>query len=82
MPSLMFDKLGFSLVPYESCRMDIEIPPLSLNSWAHCRWNASRVMILGLQRMSCALSVNDILGCCGHSCLSGLCSDIFDILGS
>jgi hypothetical protein len=27
MPSLMFDKVGFSLVHYESCGMGIGIPP-------------------------------------------------------
>ena len=40
MPSLIFDKVGFSLVHYESCAMGIGIPPLSLNSWTHCRWNS------------------------------------------
>jgi hypothetical protein len=32
MRSLMFNEVGFSLVHYESCVMDIGIPPLSLNS--------------------------------------------------
>jgi len=32
MPSLMFNEVSFSLVHYESCVMDIGIPPLSLNS--------------------------------------------------
>jgi hypothetical protein len=82
MPSLMFDKVGFSLVHYESCGMGIGIPPLSLNSQAHCRWNSLCVMILGLQSMSLALSLKDILGCCGQSCPSGLRSDIFEFLGS
>jgi len=82
MPSLMFDKVGFSLVHYESCAMGIVIPPLSLNSWAHCRWNSLFPMILGLQSMSLALSLMDILGCYGQSCPSGLCSDIFKFLGS
>jgi len=82
MPSLIFDKVGFSLVHYESCVMGIGIPPLSLNSWAHCRWNSLCVMILGLQSMSLALSLKDILGCCGQICPSGLHSDIFEFLGS
>jgi len=82
MPSLMFDKVGFSLVHYASCGMGIGIPPLNLNSRAHCRWNAWCVMILGLQSMFFALSLKDILGCCGQSCPSGLCSDIFEFLGS
>jgi len=82
MPSLMFDKVGFNHVHYESCAMGIGIPPLSLNSRAHCRWNSLSAMILGLQSMSLALSLNDILGCYGQSCPSGLCSDIFEFLGS
>jgi hypothetical protein len=32
MPSSMFNEVGFGLVHYESCMMDIGIPPLSLNS--------------------------------------------------
>ena len=32
MLSLMVNKVGFSLVQYESCAMGIGIPPLSLNS--------------------------------------------------
>jgi len=82
MPSLMFDKVGFGLVHYESCVMDIGIPTLSLNSQAHCRWNSLCVMILGLQSMSLALSLKDILGCYGQSCPSGLHSDIFEFLES
>jgi len=65
MPSLMFDKVGFSLVHYESCVMGIGIPPLNLNSRAHCRWNSLCVMILGPQSMSLALSLKNILGCYG-----------------
>jgi len=82
MPSLMFGKVGFSLVHYESCAMDIGIPPLSLNSQAHFRWNSLCAMILGLQSMSLAPYLKDILGCYGQSCPSGLCSDIFEFLGS
>jgi hypothetical protein len=82
MPSLMFNKAGFSLVCYESCAMDIGIPPLSLNFWAYCRWNSLCVMILELQGMSLAPSLKDILGCYGQSCPSGLHSDIFEFLGS
>jgi len=82
MLSLMFDKVGFSVVHYESCAMGIGILPLSLNSQAHCRWNSLCVMILGLQRMSLALSLKDILGGYGQSCPSGLHSDIFEFLGS
>jgi len=82
MPSLMFDKVGFSLVHYESCAMGIGIPPLSLNSWVHCRWNSLCVKILGLQSTPLALSLKDTLGCYGRSCLSGLCSDVFEFLGS
>jgi hypothetical protein len=52
MPSLIFDKVSFSFVHYESCVMGIGTPPLSLNSQAHCRWNSLCVMILGLQSMS------------------------------
>jgi len=62
MPSLIFDKVGFSLVHYGSCAMGIGIPPPSLNSRVHCRWNSLSVMILGLQSMSLALSLKDILG--------------------
>jgi len=40
MPSLMFDKVGFSIVHYESCAMGIGILPLSLNCQAYCRWNS------------------------------------------
>jgi len=82
MPSLMFDKVGFSLVHYERCVMGIGIPPLSLNSRAHFRWNSLCVMILGLPSMSFALSLKDILGCYGQSCPSGVRSDIFEFLGS
>jgi len=82
MLSLMFDKVGFSLVHYESCTMDIGIPLPSLTSWAHCRWNSLCVIILGLQSMSLVLSLKDILGCYGQSCPSGLHSDIFEFLGS
>jgi hypothetical protein len=82
MPSLMFNKVGFILVHYESCAMDIGIPPLNLNSWAHCRWNSLCVMIFGLQGMSLAPRLKDILGCYGQSCPSGLHSDIFEFLGS
>jgi len=82
MPSLMFDNMGFSLFHYESCAMGISIHPLSLNSRAHCRWNSLCVMILGLQSMSLALILKDILGCYGQSCPSGLCSDIFEFLES
>jgi hypothetical protein len=60
MPSLTFDKVGFSLVHYESCAMGIGIPPLSLNSQGHCRWNSLCVIILGLQGMSLALGLKDI----------------------
>jgi len=82
MPSLMFDKVGFSHIHYESCAMGIGIPPPSINSQAHCRWNSLCVMILGLQGMSLAPSLNDILECYGQSCPSGLHSDIFEFLGS
>jgi len=82
MLSLMVNKVGFSLVHYESCAMGIGIPPLSLNSQAHCRWDYLCVMILGLQSMSLVLSLKDILGCYGQSCPSGLHSDIFEFLGS
>jgi hypothetical protein len=82
MPSLMFDKVGFSLVHYESCAMGIGIPPLSLNSQAYCRWNSLCVMIFGLQSISLALSLKDILRCYGQSCPSGLHSDIFEFLRS
>jgi hypothetical protein len=82
MPSLIFDIVGFSLVHYESCAMGIGIPPLSLNSWAHCRWNSLCVIILGLQSMSLALTLNDSLGYYGQSCPSGLYSNIFEFLGS
>jgi len=82
MPSLIFDKVGFSLVHYESCAMGIDIPPLNLNSQAHCRWNSLCAMILELQSMSLALCLKDILGFYGQSCPSGLCSDIFEFLGS
>jgi len=81
MPSLMFDKVGFSLVHYESSAMGIVIPPLRLNSWAHCRWNSFFPTISGLQSMFLALSLKDILGVYGQSCPSGLCSDIFEFLG-
>jgi len=82
MPYLIFDKVGFSLVHYESCAMGIGILPLNLNSQAHCRWNSLCTMILGLQWMSLALSLKDILGCYGQSCPSGLCIDVFQFLGS
>jgi len=82
MPSLIFDKVSFSLVHYESCAMGIGNPPLSLNSWLHCRWNSLCVMILGLQSMSLALSLKDILGCYGQSWPSGLHSDIFKFWGA
>jgi len=82
MPSLMFDKVSFSLVDYESCVMGIGIPPPSLNSQAHCRWISLCVMILGLEGMSLAPSLKDISGCYRQSCPSGLCSDIFEFLGS
>jgi len=62
----MFDKVCFSLVHYESCVMGIGIPPLSLNSQAYCRWNSLCAMILGLQSMSLALSLKDILGVMGR----------------
>jgi len=82
MPSLNVDTVGVSHVCYESCAMRIGITPLSLNSQAHCRWNCLCVMMLGLQSMSLALSLKDILGCYRQSCPSGLCSDIFEFLGS
>jgi len=82
MPSLMFDKVGFSLVHNESCAMGIGILPLSLNSRAHCRQNSLCVVILRLQGMSLAPSLKDILGCYRQSCPSGLHSDIFEFLGS
>jgi hypothetical protein len=82
MPSLTFDNMGFSLVQSESCAMGIGIPPLSLNSWVHCRWNSWWVIILGRQSMSFALSLKDMSGCYRQSCPSGLDSDIFEFLGS
>jgi len=82
MPSLIFDKVGYSLVHYESCVMGIGIHPQSLNSQAHCRWNSLCVMILGLQSMSLALNLKDILVNYGQSCPSGLHSDIFEFFGS
>jgi len=82
MPSLMFDKVGFSLVHCESCTMGIGRPPPSLNSRAPCRWNSLCAMILGLHSMSLALSLKDISGCYGQSCPSGLHSDIFEFLES
>jgi hypothetical protein len=82
MRSFIFDKAGFSLVYYESGVMGIGIPPLSLNSWVHCRWNSLCVMIVGLQSMSSALSLKDILECYGQSCPSGLHSDILEFLGT
>jgi len=82
MPSLMFDKVGFSLVHYESCMMGNDILPLSLNSQAYCRWNSLCAMILGLQSMFLALSLKVIWGCYGQSCASGLHSDIFEFLRS
>jgi hypothetical protein len=82
MLSLILNKVGFHFVYYESCAMGIGTPPLSLNSWVHCRWNSLYVMILGLQSMSLALSLKDILGCYGQSGQSGLYSDIFEFLGS
>jgi len=82
MPSAMFNEVGFGLVHYESCTMDIGIPPLSLNSWAHYKWNSLCVRIFGLQGMSLAPSLKDILGCYGQSCPSGLHSDIFEFLES
>jgi hypothetical protein len=82
MPSLMFGKVGFSVVHYESCAKEIGIPPLSLNSQAHFRWNSLCVMILGIQSMSLAPCLKDILRCCGQSCPSGLCSNIVKFLGS
>jgi len=80
--SLMFDNVGFSLVHYESCTMSIGILPWSLNSQAHCRWDSLCVMMLGLQSMSLALSLKDILGFYGQSCRSRLHSNIFEFLGS
>jgi len=82
MSSLMFHIVSFSLVHYESCVMGIGIPPLNLNCQADCRWNSLCIMILGFQSMSLALSLEDIMGCYGQSCPSGLCSDIFKFLGS
>jgi len=82
MPALISDKVDFSLVHYESCAMGIGIPPLSLNSWEHCRWNSLCIMILELQSMSSALRLKDILGCYRQSCPSGLHRDIFEFLGS
>jgi hypothetical protein len=82
MPSLMFDKVGFSLVHYESCAMGISIPPLSLNSWAHCRLNCLCAMIFRLHSMSLAPSMKDILECYRSSCPSGLHSNIFEVFGS
>jgi len=82
MPCLMFNKLGFSLVHNVSCVMDIGMPPLSLSSWAHCRWNSLCIMIFGLQGMSLTPNLKDILGCYGQSCPCGLHSDIFEFLGS
>jgi len=79
MRSLMSKDVGFSLVHYESCAMDTGIPPLSLNSGAHCKWNSWCVMILGLQGMFLAPSLKGILGCYGQSCPSG--GDIFEFLG-
>ena len=67
MPSLIFDKVGFSLVHNESCAMGIGISPLNLDSQAHCRWNSLCAIILGLQSMFLALSLKDILGCSGQS---------------
>jgi hypothetical protein len=82
MPSVIFDKVGFSVVHYESCVMGIGIPSLSLNSSVNCRWNSLCVMILGLQSMFLALSLKDILGCYRQSSPSGLHSDIFVFLRS
>jgi hypothetical protein len=82
MPPLMFDKVGFGLVHYESCTMDIDISSLSFNSWAHYKWNSLCVRIFGLQDMSLAPSLKDILGCYGQSCPSGLHSNIFEFLDS
>jgi hypothetical protein len=82
MPSLIVDKVGFSFVHYKSCAMGIGIPPLNVNSQAHFRWNSLCAIILGLQSMSLALSVIDILECYGQSCPSGLYSDIFEFLRS
>jgi hypothetical protein len=80
MPSLMFDKEGFSLIHYESCTMGNGIPPLSLNSQTYCRWNFMYAMILGLQSMFLALNLKDIWGCDGQRCPSGLRSDIFEFM--
>jgi len=65
MPSMIFAKMGFSLVYYESCPMGIGIgiTPLSLNSQEHCRWNSLCVIMSGLQSMSLAPCLEDILGC-------------------
>jgi len=82
MPSWMFDKVGFSLVHYESCVMVIGILPLRLNSQVHCRQNSLCIVILGLQGMSLAPSLKDIVGCYRQSCASGLHSDIFEFLES
>jgi len=62
--------------------MGLGIPSISLNSWAHCRWNSFCAMILELQSISLALSVKDIVGCYEQSCPFGLHSDIFNFLGS
>jgi len=62
--------------------MGIDILPLSLNSQVHCRWDSLCIMILGLQSMSLAQSLKDILGHYGQRCPSGLHSDIFEFLGS
>ena len=81
MLSLMFDKVGFSLVHYKSCGMGIGIP-LSLNSQAYCRWNSLCAMIFELQDMSLAPSLKNILRCYKQSYLSKLRSDIFEYLQS
>jgi hypothetical protein len=62
--------------------MGLDIPSISLNSWAHCRWNSFGVMILELESMSLALSMKDIVGCYEQSCPFELRSDIFDFLGA
>ena len=79
MPSLIFDKVGFGLVHYDSCVMGIGIPP---QTSTYYRWNSLCAMILGLQHMTLKLGLKDILGCYGQSFPSGRHSDIFEFLGS
>jgi len=81
MPSLMFDKVGFGLVYYESCVMGIGIP-LCASTLRYIADGIPCIMILGLQGMSLSQSLKDILGCYGQSCPSGLHSDIFEFLGN